>query len=202
MTGKVKDITGQKFNKLTAIRCIGTKKTGDGRSEAIWEWQCDCGNKITAQARHVKYKDHRNAKQSCGCWHKTKKNFGPQAIAYRVYLHYIEDGSNLTFEQFLDLCQKPCVYCGDAPYNTMSSPNRARVKHSFTYNGLDRIDNSKGHDYENCVPACWRCNEMKKSKHQDDFLELIETIMLQQIKNEIEAIYGTQANKSHSSVER
>ena len=172
MTGKVKDITGQKFNKLTAIKCVGTKKTGDGRSEAIWLWQCDCGNQIEAQARHVKYKNHRNAKQSCGCWHKTKKYFGVHAIANRVYQGHYKDG-NLTMERFLEISQKPCWYCGAQPGNIAKNKTK---KHEFRYNGLDRLDNNQPHNEDNVVPCCWMCNERKSNWSLSEFMNWIENI--------------------------
>ena len=38
--GKIKDITGEKYNRLTAIKYIGKNKNG----AAVWLWKCDCGN--------------------------------------------------------------------------------------------------------------------------------------------------------------
>jgi hypothetical protein len=173
MPRKVKDISGRKFNKLTAIRCVGVKKTGDGRSEAVWLWQCDCGNQITAQARHVKYKDHRNAKQSCGCWHKTKKNFGVKAVANRVFLGHYHDG-DLKLDDFLELSQQSCYYCGSQPSNVARN---ARAKHiEFRYNGLDRLDNTEPHNRENCVPCCWMCNQCKSNLPLPEFMNWIENI--------------------------
>jgi hypothetical protein len=47
---KIKDITGQKFGKLTAIKFVTTNKHGG----AIWECECECGNKKVASADHLK----------------------------------------------------------------------------------------------------------------------------------------------------
>lgn len=49
------------------------------------------------------------------------------------------------------LMSMPCTYCGDTPTNT--SPN-----------GLDRVDNSKGHILGNVVPCCETCNMMKGTR--------------------------------------
>ena len=173
MTGKVKDITGQKFNMLTAIKCVGTKKCKDGRTEAIWLWKCDCGNQIEAQARHVKYKDKRNAKQSCGCWHKTKKNFGADAVANRVFLGHYKDG-DLTLSDFMKLSQKPCWYCGSQPGNVARDPRNKEIE--FRYNGLDRLDNTQPHNLDNVVPCCWMCNERKSNLSLGEFMNWIENI--------------------------
>ena len=41
----VKDITGQKFGRLTVVKHIGfTEPNKYGRRYAIWKCKCDCGN--------------------------------------------------------------------------------------------------------------------------------------------------------------
>lgn len=50
--------------------------------------------------------------------------------------------NNLDIDWFKkNILWKPCVYCGD-----------------WDYIGCDRIDNSKGHLKDNCVPCCCTCN--------------------------------------------
>lgn len=50
------DITGQKFNRLTAIKYVGKSK---------WLFQCDCGKQVIIAAANVK----RGNTMSCGCLH-------------------------------------------------------------------------------------------------------------------------------------
>lgn len=57
--GKIKDLTGQKFGKLTVIGYAG--KAERGRS--LWLCECECGNRKVIPA---KYLLHNDAK-SCGC---------------------------------------------------------------------------------------------------------------------------------------
>lgn len=52
-------IIGQKFNKLTVLKHIGT----DNNRNSLWECQCDCGNVIITTAKSLKS----NHKFSCGC---------------------------------------------------------------------------------------------------------------------------------------
>lgn len=59
---KIKDITGEKYNKLTAIKYIGKTKNGS----AIWLWKCDCGNEKEIIANSVKTGNTK----SCGCLKK------------------------------------------------------------------------------------------------------------------------------------
>lgn len=51
---KVKDLTGQRFGKLVAIRYLG---------KSCWELECDCGNLTTAHQGNL----HKGQKTSCGC---------------------------------------------------------------------------------------------------------------------------------------
>jgi len=53
------DITVQVFGRLTAVRCVGTAKTG-GRN---WECLCICGNTRTAPVNFLRS----GHIQSCGC---------------------------------------------------------------------------------------------------------------------------------------
>ena len=57
---RYKDISGQKFNKLMAIKPT-FEKTSNGAM--IWECICDCGNQTTATYSNLK----RGHKKSCGC---------------------------------------------------------------------------------------------------------------------------------------
>ena len=60
--GIIKDITGQKFSKLTAIEMCGKDKNG----LALWKCECDCGNESV-----VNYYSLLNGHtKSCGCNNK------------------------------------------------------------------------------------------------------------------------------------
>lgn len=54
------DITGQKFNALTAL---GPTKYGSPGSVIVWKWLCDCGQTINRTAARVQ----RGDLKSCGC---------------------------------------------------------------------------------------------------------------------------------------
>jgi len=66
----IKDITGQKFGRLTAIKYIGSNK----HKNRIWECKCDCGkfSNVTVAALIS------NNTSSCGCLHRelASKRFG------------------------------------------------------------------------------------------------------------------------------
>lgn len=58
------DITGQKFNRLTAVAFVGRKEYPSGQRQQLWRFKCDCGNETVALANLVK----RGKTRSCGCF--------------------------------------------------------------------------------------------------------------------------------------
>lgn len=57
--GKIKDLTGQKFGRLTVIKRVGKNKDNG----ALWICLCECGNSITAVSSRLL----NGTCQSCGC---------------------------------------------------------------------------------------------------------------------------------------
>lgn len=57
--GKVKDLKGQRFGRLTVIEFAGTDK----HRNKIWKCECDCGNIKNVSGRHLS----KGNIKSCGC---------------------------------------------------------------------------------------------------------------------------------------
>lgn len=58
------DITGQRWGRLVAVRHVGyTTIEQTGKKQAVWLWQCDCGNTKEIPATQVKH----GGTRSCGC---------------------------------------------------------------------------------------------------------------------------------------
>lgn len=53
------DITGQRYGRLVAIKCVGSDK----HHHAMWKCKCDCGNIATVASNSLK----RGLTKSCGC---------------------------------------------------------------------------------------------------------------------------------------
>jgi len=69
--------------------------------------------------------------------------------------------NTITYEQFCNIIfNNKCEYCGE--YETKL--------------GIDRVDNSRGYDIDNIVPACWICNRMKGAMDIDNFIAHIQKI--------------------------
>jgi hypothetical protein len=174
------DITNQIFGKLTVISEAFRKKN------VYWNCLCECGNKTVVIGSNLR----NGHTTSCGCGKadgaiKTAKkmlSLDPRITSARNVFNGYKDG-NLTFEQFLELSQLDCYYCGNPP-NKSNVYNRYKHRANtvlvdissgdFYYNGLDRLDNSKPHDVNNIVSCCKYCNSAKMEKSSDEFDAWIE----------------------------
>lgn len=62
----------------------------------------------------------------------------------------------LTFEEYESIVSSSCHWCdGELPK---------------TGGGIDRLDNSIGYSFDNCVPCCTQCNIAKGCLSSEDFL--------------------------------
>lgn len=83
MANRVKDITGQKFGKLTVLKREGY--TNGKRKSILWLCKCDCGNEVKRTASHLKKS---NNSSTCGKCNLIKdsdyigKKFGYWTILY------------------------------------------------------------------------------------------------------------------------
>lgn len=190
---KSEDIINQKFGKLTVVNLLNFDKFHNRKVFCI----CDCGNSKIAVLAKLKSGDTK----SCGCLRrenalkqidgaseknpKLKGKSDPRIATAKVVFYRYSDG-NLTFEQFLELSQNNCFYCNKKPSNTSNHYLTKNSRYSkerqengyFTYNGLDRLDNTRGHDFDNIVTCCITCNKAKLDRSKKDFLEWIKLVYM------------------------
>lgn len=129
--------------------------------------------------------------RSCGCLQReavaktnqSKRKYEP-VVGSAMYV-WRDGGYNdgdCDFESFMKLSQLPCFYCGRKPFRSVNrgdnraKSDRQKQEGNFIYNGLDRVDNSKGHMMSNVVPCCSDCNYAKRNMTVDQFRELITMI--------------------------
>lgn len=74
----------------------------------------------------------------------------------------------LSKEDFINITSQKCYYCGS--FSSVSPTGEQ-------YNGIDRINSSKGYYKDNIVPCCSICNKMKLDLSQQDFLYQIKKII-------------------------
>jgi len=179
------DISNQKFNRLTAIKIVGKNNNG-----YIWMFECDCGNFVNFNGSRVK----NGYIKSCGCLNKeniikngrNRKEYG-QSMFNSLYCNYKNIAKKrgllfeLTKEQFGIITKQNCFYCNKEPIQTM---NNTRKFGYYFYNGIDRIDSSKGYIIDNVVPCCKICNTGKTDLSKDEFLSWIKSVYIYSINKQ------------------
>lgn len=171
----VAKLVGKRFGRLTVIERAGTHKFGF----AIWRCQCDCGNETTATTGALRS----GHKGSCGCWARDVHRI-PEAEwilkeHFRKYREVAQAKGRefaLTLEQFRDLTNAPCHYCGRVRTKTMKRTNSLGNAYERACNGIDRFDNSQGYTPENAVPCCEDCNRAKLTMSADQYVALCHLV--------------------------
>lgn len=179
-----KDITGKRYGRLVAVNLTGDR---DKWRRALWLCRCDCGNEVTVAGTALR---SGNTK-SCGCLQVERRrdaNCLPEGLAsfHRLYREYERSARNkgyafeLTQEDLSFLTKMNCHYCGDEPAQTRSDSKFCNG--AYVFNGIDRIDNSKGYTMDNVVACCATCNYMKRGLSVAEFLCHIKKIFNKEVK--------------------
>lgn len=145
---------------------------------ARWFCRCDCGTERWVLAKSLTS----SQSSDCGCsrLRKTKKTPGYASQTY-CFNNYKYNSAKrrglswgLTREQFNEITQLPCHYCGAAP------SNRVRAKNSngdYVYSGIDRKDSRVGYYGSNVVPCCAFCQRAKMDAPYEEFIAYLNTIV-------------------------
>lgn len=182
---KRKEKIGQTFGKLTIIKFGHYKFRSDGRRDAFWKCKCECGKEKFATFGNL----HNGNVSSCGCMvaerltQLHKNNIDDSATFRMVLAEYKKSAAkyqrtfSLTDDEFRELTSGICHYCGTPP--AMIKERNGKIpfkgKH-YVYNGVDRVDNSRGYETDNCVSCCRRCNIAKSGMTVDEFLSWAKRI--------------------------
>lgn len=152
---KAKDITNQKFGKLTALSVFY-------KDNKRWSHcKCDCGN-----LHDVSILNLGRGTNSCGCIHQERLHKRKQIdsiIKRNATIRYYKRNAkvrnlkwDISNEEFDILQSQVCYFCGKDPLN-----------------GIDRLDNNKGYILDNCVSCCTVCNRAKLAMSETEFLQWI-----------------------------
>lgn len=182
------NLVGRKFGRLLVVEEVQPKPGKPKRPQ--WKCKCECGNTIIVH-RGCDLKSGNTT--SCGCLKSevlselaSKRNFDSRkydprmATARIVYREDYLDG-DLTFEQFYELSQQNCFYCGNQPSNKRAGRGKRSSEFyntncEFIFNGLDRINNSELHNYSNVVACCKWCNYSKRERTVEEFTRWVENL--------------------------
>lgn len=172
MAGKVKDLTGQRFGRLTVIERVENHGT-----EVAWKCQCDCGNTTKVSGHNLL----RGATRSCGCLHK-------EALAKARSICHMQHGGKgeklyVTWQNMRKRCKNP----NDKNYKNYGGRgiliceewnDYAKFREWATSNGytpdlrgqalsIDRIDVNGNYEPSNCrwVNSKVQNNNRRNNKH-------------------------------------
>ena len=158
-------LVGKRYTRLLVTGLATPSNIGRGRR---WQCVCDCGGTAVVET----YRLQSGNTRSCGCLHR-------EAAAERCRNRKLPDGAaafnslwydyrynaksrglyfRLSQSDFRRLISQPCSYCGLPPANVYTKHN---CNGTLVYTGIDRVDNNRGYDLDNCVPCCKFCNGAK-----------------------------------------
>ena len=158
--------SGTRFGKLTVLSLTDLRRD----HARVYLCECDCGTVMHAVGKLLR----RGAVKSCGCLvDKTESNRRSVFRSYKARAKKYGRAFTLSREHFYELLSGDCFYCGTGPSNRSTYYDADKP---FEYNGVDRIDSSKGYEDGNVVPCCKRCNFMKSDMSTDEFLTRVKTI--------------------------
>lgn len=178
---RVDDITEKKYGKLLVIE-RSEKRSGKNNQHILWKCICDCGNIHYTEA----YKLKRGRKKSCGCMDSGRNpsfiNNRGMALWNRLYLSTIKKRAkkqgyetDINIDLFIKISSENCFYCNSE--GTQKLEDRIKNSEAFiTFNGIDRINSSRGYFMDNIVSCCKHCNTAKNTLSQSDFKQLIKRI--------------------------
>ena len=164
-----KDITGVQHNNLTVLRFDRMEN-----KRSYWLCRCICGTEKIVRQDTLK----NNKIFSCGCYgkearrKKTAKPYGVAAtnklfITYKIHAKDRNLDFQIDLDLFVELTSSDCYYCGDKPQAISANQNNTG---SYTYNGIDRVDNKQGYVTGNVVACCKACNYAKHVNSAEDYI--------------------------------
>lgn len=175
----MRDLTGQKFHKLTVIKKAGSNRGGSVR----WLCLCECGKEKVFSSDHLTRK--KSPVKTCGCEmvkkgknHKQWKGCGEisggwwssKVLRERKQNDRIRVPVNITIEYAWELFLKQNSKCA------LSGIDLFFDMHEHGTASLDRIDSSKGYEEGNVQWVHKDVNFMKRTYSQEYFVDLCKKI--------------------------
>jgi hypothetical protein len=168
---RFKNLSGTRVGKLLIQEPLHSRS-------GCWYWKClcDCGNIKILSSTQLSSKHY----SSCGCYRRDFRLVKDSAQKrlfkdYKTHAVVKNIEFKLSYDEVVKLTGSSCFYCGIEP----STIKQARG-HVYLYNGIDRVDNLKGYEVDNCVPCCSTCNYAKRAMSKAQFISWIRRVYITQ----------------------
>lgn len=165
MSRKGIDLTGSVFGKWTVL----SKTTGKNMQLC----RCTCGRERKVPTGNLTLGLSTQCKP-CGFlgMRKVGTAFTQVLNIYKCNAKGRNREWSLSNEEFLELSQQPCHYCGISLSNKQTKPYEV-----FLYNGIDRKDNAVGYTKDNSLPCCKDCNMRRGTMGYTEFLQWMTRVL-------------------------
>ena len=138
--GKIKDLTGMVFGRLTVVGLANEKK----RNKAMWLCRCECGNTITAQSILLK----KSKVRSCGCIRITH-NLGHSRI-YKIWHGMMERCYKSSSTQFHHYGMRGITVCEE--WHDVTNFYQWAVQNGYEDKlSIERKDVNGNYEPDNCI---------------------------------------------------
>lgn len=178
-------IIGKKYGKLLVKECI-ISYDQDKDSRGTFLCECDCGGIVKVKGKMLGWTI--GGTRSCGCLTSICKRKDKDRVyreSYRGHIRHARD-KNFTpvpYNLWVEIVVNPCYYCGEIDERVSRGLLQSKfatdsdIQYTKRYiNGIDRLDNNRGYELDNCVPCCAQCNKMKLNYPKEYFYKRVETI--------------------------
>ena len=150
--------------RLYSVLCLLCGSVTDKRLQTI-ERAKSCGCMQSKRSRRVVGSGRRSAEG-------TRAEINNLISTYKSNARKRGIPFELTYIQFETLVDSECYFCGDIGGNTL----RKRGYNDYSYNGIDRVDNSVGYLPSNCISCCSWCNRAKNNGTLENFVDKCKKI--------------------------
>ena len=156
--------TSKSGTRLYSVLCLLCGSVTDKRLQTI-EMAQSCGCMQSKRSRRVVGSGRRSAEG-------TRVEINNLISIYKSNARKRDVSFDLTYAQFETLVDGECYFCGDIGGNTL----RKRGYNDYSYNGIDRVDNSVGYLPSNCISCCSWCNRAKNNGTLANFVDKCKKI--------------------------
>lgn len=197
---------GEIINNFKIIKKEKSIKLESGATKAQWLCECLlCGKSVIKSTQTIQ------SCNSCGCQWRDRgykvKNSGRKSpintdVGVNTLISIYKSNSrkrniefNLSYQEFKNLINGECFYCGEKDSNILKKKGYV----DFKYNGIDRVNNDIGYTIDNCITCCRECNRMKRNSKLDDFYARCYRIIKRKIEKD-EKYFDVGVNRVKESI--